>query len=205
MVRLIDKHFGANNFSIWHLFKDEQRKVINQILELTHKDIEAAYRQIYERTYPIMNFLNSLGIPLPKPFSVAAESIVNEDLKRAFQTEDIDLAKLESLISAAIKWNLALDTAFLRYTASAWIHSALRRARDESGQTLLLEKIREISGLLEPLHVELDLWEAQNAYFSMWEIHYASMIEKARNGDNDAQRWIKAFEEAGTCLHVRHP
>jgi alpha-amylase/alpha-mannosidase (GH57 family) len=205
VIRLIDKHFGANNFSIWHLFKDEQRKVIGQILELTHRDIEAAYRQIYERAYPIMNFLHGLGIPLPKPFSAAAENIVNEDLKKAFETEEIDLAKLESLISAAARWGLALDTSFLGLTASTWIHNALRKTEAEPQQTPLLEKIREITGLLKPLNVELDLWEAQNAYFSLGEAHYATMIEKAENGDKDAQMWIAAFEEVGPCLHVRFP
>ena len=32
VIRLMDKHFGTNNYSLWHLFKDEQRKVLNQVL-----------------------------------------------------------------------------------------------------------------------------------------------------------------------------
>ncbi|MBN1521952.1 MAG: DUF3536 domain-containing protein, partial [Candidatus Aureabacteria bacterium] len=33
VVGLINKHFGSQSYTIWHLFKDEQRKVMNIILE----------------------------------------------------------------------------------------------------------------------------------------------------------------------------
>ena len=48
VVRLMDKCFDGNIYSLWHLFKDEQKKVLDQILQLTYEGVEAAYRQIYE-------------------------------------------------------------------------------------------------------------------------------------------------------------
>ena len=50
-----------------------------------------------------MSFLQSVRTPLPKPFSVASEYIVNLDLKRIFEEEDLNLEKLESLIKEAKK------------------------------------------------------------------------------------------------------
>ncbi len=97
VIRLMDKHFEGNVYSAWHLFKDEQKKIMDQILQTTYEDIEDSYRRIYENSYPVMNFYHSLGLRLPRPFSVAAEYIINRDLKRIFET-DIDLEKLGKLM-----------------------------------------------------------------------------------------------------------
>lgn len=32
VIRLMHKHFGTHNCSLWHLFRDEQRKIVNQVL-----------------------------------------------------------------------------------------------------------------------------------------------------------------------------
>jgi len=53
VIRLMDTHFETHNYSLWHLFRDEQRKVLGQILESTLNEVEASFRQIYERSFPI--------------------------------------------------------------------------------------------------------------------------------------------------------
>ncbi len=73
VIRLMDKHFGANNHSLWHLFRDEQRKVLNQILEANLRQVEEAFRRLYDDHYPLMHFLQSLHAPLPKPLLVTTE------------------------------------------------------------------------------------------------------------------------------------
>ena len=105
------KHFGMNNFSIWHLFRDEQRKVIHQILEFNHVGIEASYRKIYEDNNPVMNFLSSINIPIPKPIFLAVEHIINVDMKRAFEKEEMDTEKLKRLILESNRWGIHLDRA----------------------------------------------------------------------------------------------
>jgi hypothetical protein len=60
LIRQIDRHFDGNTYSLWHLFKDEQRKVLDQILQLTYESIENSYRHIYEDNYPITEKLRKL-------------------------------------------------------------------------------------------------------------------------------------------------
>jgi len=44
----------------WDLFKNEQRKIMDQILEKTLESIETHFRQIYDYYYPLMQIRSSL-------------------------------------------------------------------------------------------------------------------------------------------------
>ena len=205
VIRLMDKHFGVDNFSIWHLFKDEQRKVVNQILDLTYRDLEISYRRIYDNNYAIMNFLRDLNIPLSKPFAIAAEYIINVDLRRLFEAEEIDLQRLESLIFAANKWQLALDVDLLGFTASPWIGNAMERIRGRPEDAPLLEMTAGALRLLETLPVELYLRKAQDSYFSLGQAFHGGMKDRAATGDETAQKWVAGFESLGPLLNVKVP
>ncbi len=203
IIRLMDKHFGTTNYSLCHLFRDEQRKVLNQILDSTLREIEVSYRQIYENTYPIKNILQSLRIPIPKPFHVTAEYIVNTDLKRVFEEEDLNVEKLESLINEANKWPLEIDAATIAYFASSWTNSFITRLSQQPEDIALLEKIDNVMKLLRQLPVELDIWNAQNIYFTIGKNFYTIMKEKTEKGDDFARRWVEVFRKLGYYLQVK--
>ena len=202
VIQLMDKHFGVNNYSLWHLFRDEQRRVIDKILESTHIGIEAAYRQIYELNSPVMNFLCSLNIPLPSSIFIAAEYIVNVDMRRIFEDADIDRVRLERLIQEAQKWSLKLDGAMIGYVASSWITSQLRRIERELENRSLLEKTAGILNLIEPLSIGLDLWKAQNLYFTLkGRLAGAKGRSRGKRIQSDPE-WMGAFRKLGNYLHM---
>ncbi len=202
ITKAMYKHFGKNVFFIWHLFKDEQRKILDQILQLTYEKIEISYRQIYENHYPVMNFFRTLNTRLPKPFSAATEYIINADLKSTFDKDEVDLKKLSSLIDEAVKWSLTIDTTTMNFTVSRWLNTMIERLSREPDNIQLFEMIDETLEILKPLSLKIDIWKAQNLYFSIWEDSYSDMAEKAVHIDNAASRWIDAFKKLGHYLHI---
>jgi hypothetical protein len=56
----MDKHFGAHSYSFWHLFKDDQKRIINQVLENTSVTVENMLGQFYENNYLIMQAVKEL-------------------------------------------------------------------------------------------------------------------------------------------------
>lgn len=204
VIRLMDKHFGSNIYSLWHLFKDEQRKVLNEILQLTYEGIEASYRQIYENNYAIMNFFHSLHIRLPRRFSAAAEYILNTDLEKIFkEEEDLDVEKLKKLIDDAERWPIKIDTTTIGFVASSWINSLMERLYQQPEDIELFEKIDNTLEVLKPLSLSLDLWKAQNIHFSISRDFYNTMKERSENGDKLAERWVEDFLKLGHYLHVK--
>ncbi len=203
IIRLMGKHFGMNNFSIWHLFRDEQRKVIHQILEFNHVGIEASYRKIYEDNNPVMNFLSSINIPIPKPIFLAVEHIVNVDMKRVFERNEVDVERLKRLILEANRWGIHLDTAALKYDVSLWVTSLMEKIQQDPKDSSLFVMITDVLELLESLSLNLDFWKAQNIYFSLKEQLGAEMEDKVKKDDGSAKNWFDAFKELGEKLRIK--
>jgi hypothetical protein len=115
VIRLLDKHFGASTYSLKSLFRDEQRKILDRILESSLADAEAVYRQLYRHHAPLMRFLADLAVPLPKAFRTAAEFVLNTDLRRAFRQEVPDIEQIRDLLEQVRLWRVELDAPGLAY------------------------------------------------------------------------------------------
>jgi len=98
IIRLMDKHFGMHNYSLKDLFKDEQRKILNQVVDSAMKESEETYRRINENNRILMGFLQEMGMPLPKGFHIAAEFTLNSDIENAFLEEKLNIEKIQELI-----------------------------------------------------------------------------------------------------------
>lgn len=203
VVRLLDKHFDGNIYSLFHLFKEEQKKILDQILHLKYEGIETAYRQIYENNYTIMQFYHSLQQRLPRPFFIAAEYIINTDIKKIFEVEDLDIKKLKKLIDEAKRWSVKVDTTTIGFIASSWVNSIMERLTEFPDDIQIFEKIDNTMEVLTSLALSLDLWKAQNNYFSLWNDVYSTMKEKAEKGDSFAGSWIEGFLKLGYYLNVK--
>ncbi len=203
IIRHMDKHFGMNNYSLWHLFKDEQRMVLKQILDAQMREIEVSYRQIYENTYPIKNFLQSLQIPIPSPFYVSAEYIISTDLKKIFEDEDLNTEKLEHLIGEVKKWAFEIDRATVGFVASSCVNTLVSKLSQQPIDIALFEKIDNVMRLLKELPVELNIWNAQNAYFTIGKNLHNSMKEKAEKGETFPRKWLEAFRKLGYYLQIK--
>ncbi|MFQ5861686.1 MAG: DUF3536 domain-containing protein [Candidatus Brocadiales bacterium] len=205
VIRLLDKHFGPNTYSVWHLFRDEQRKILNQTLYSTYEGIEASYRQIFENNYTLMNFFQHLQIPLPRPISVATEYIVNRDLRRVFEENDLDTGKLESLINEAKRWSIEVDTTTIGFIACSRVNSLMEKLSRRPEDIALIEKVDNVLQLLTSLSIDLDLWKAQNIYFAIGKKFTSTMKERAKRGWYFPNQWLEAFYKLGRHLHVKVP
>lgn len=203
IIRLLGKHFGMNNFSIWHLFRDEQRKVIHEILEYSHVGIEASYRKIYEDHNPVMNFLSSINIPIPKSIFLAVEHIVNVDMRRAFEREEVDTEKLKRLIVESNRWGITLDKAAIEYDVSLWVASLMEKATRDPMNLGIFVTITKALEILEPLYLNLNLWKAQNMYFSIKQRLGAEGEERVKGDDASEKEWLDAFHNLAEKLRIK--
>jgi hypothetical protein len=149
-----------------------------------------------------MNFFQSVKIRLPRPFSVAAEYVVNRDLKKIFE-RDPDLDRLRSLIEEVRRWSLKIDATMAGFVVSSWLADSMEKLLTHPEVTDVLERIDDVMETLKPLSLSLDLWKAQNIYFSIGKEHFASMNERARRGGGSAASWVDLFLKLGKYLHVK--
>ena len=203
VVRLMDQHFGTNSYSLWYLFKDEQRRVIREIMNLNLEQINTNLHQIYIDNYTMMNFLHQLNIPILQPFSSIAAYETNQELLALFSQEVIDLAKLEKLVQEAQDWSIALDQATLGFKISNWVNQSLNNLNVNLNSLNKIIQIIKVLNLLKPLALQLHLWKAQNIYFEMYQQEEMKAIqEKAAQGDEKNKKWLSQFKQLGYILNV---
>jgi len=202
-IRKMDEHFEKNTYSLWHLFRDEQRKVVNEVLEPASQAADAAYREIFSGNYTILNFLEWLKIPPPSHFLDAAQYVINTDLKRLFKEDEIDVQQLEDLIKEARKWSINLENEALGFFAANWVNRKMEEFEQTPHDLDILNNLKDCLVHLRTLPLGLHLWKAQNIYFSLGQGFLAEMKQRADQGDEDVAQWLNAFLELGALLKVR--
>jgi len=203
VIRLLDKHFLELTYSLKSLFRDEQRKITNLILESTLAEAEAAYRELYDHHALLMRFLVDLGAPLPRSFHAAAEFILNLDLRRALEEEEPDLDYVQTILQAVATWRVDLDAAGLGYALEETSERLAEEFRAQPGELAALQRLDTVTGLARFLPFEVSLWKAQNVYYDILQIVYPDFRMKAEQGDEEAQEWLRHFISLGDKLLVR--
>lgn len=202
VMRLISVSFGGNNYTLWHLFKDEQRRILYELLEAVWKEIEASFRLIYEHKYSIMQAMRSMNMPLPKVLSTPAEFILNQDLCKAIQNDQARPEQLQRLVEEAARLSLKLDEPILHYETSRKINHLMTELEDSPGNIQLLEFLEAIFKILSPVISNLDLQTSQNVFFRITKGTYQKVKQKADSGEPAAKRWVELFQGLANYIGV---
>jgi hypothetical protein len=204
LIRLIDRHFRDYNYSLWHLFRDDQRDIINQILESSLQKMEASARQVYDHSYPMMQSLKGLGFPAPRYFVSLLEFMIHIDLVQMLKSENVvDIERCRSLVEMARKWSIELDRANLSLIAGRRIETLMEQWAELEDDTELVNRIIELLDLLYGLDLDLDLWKAQNLYYFAGKRLLEDKRRKSEDDDTGASRWLEDFSRLGDFLKVR--
>ncbi|MGA1844919.1 MAG: DUF3536 domain-containing protein [bacterium] len=202
-IRSIERYFDTSSCSLWHLFKDEQRRVLRRILRDTLQEVEGSLRQINERHYSIMQVMRNLHIPLPKVLALTEEFIISSDLLDALQEEDLDLQQIQKMVVRIRVEGFSVDKATLDFLVSNRVNAMMEAFEHSPQDPSHLESVESLLGVLRPLFLHLNLWKAQNIYFSAGKRLLAEMEEKAAGDMEDANAWVGHFKKLGDHLGVR--
>ena len=162
MINAITQAFPESHFSLRTLFRDEQRKIVNNVLNESLASASAAYREIFENHAPLIHFLNNLGIPIPAAFQSAAEIALNSQLKQAIERPELDIEGIQSSLKEAAATRVKLDVSGLEYA----LRTRLEKEADAFVRQLAdLDRAQSFRKLLEfaaTLPFPVNLWEVQN-------------------------------------------
>ena len=203
VLRLVEQYFDTGDCSLWHLFKDEQRKVLNQILDETLKEVEGSLRQINEHHYSIIQVMRQLRVPLPRTLALIEELMLNTGLFDLLEGKKIDIPGLQKLIEKIREGAFNVDRTTLNFLVSNKVNAMMGKFASHPQDSSLLEAAESLLWSLQPLSLKLDLWEAQNIYFSIGKQLFSEMKERADAGDEKAGKWMARFMDFGDHLKVR--
>jgi len=199
VIRLLDRYYGHVDYSLTSLFRDEQRRIVQLILNSTLWDIETSLTTIYEDHASLLHYLSEAGLPKPPALAFAAGFALNAGLRRALATEPIDQPLVRSILIAARADTVPLETASLSYLVDQRMKMAMVELQSSKGSLERLDRALTLARNLTELPFELNLWQAQNIWY---EILRASNEWMTSLRPDHRSRWARTFNELGSCLSI---
>lgn len=199
-IRRMDRHFGTQNYSLRSLFKDEQRRILDDILSSTHQDLENRNRLIAERYTPLIRFLEDLGSPLPQALKTAADFVLHVDIVKQFEGEETNLEQLTALLDEAKRRKVNVWDDPLTFAISRKMESLMSQLQEKAGDSELAGHAARLAGMIRDLPIDPNLWRVRNKYWKMLRSALGTCREQAAKGESDAQKFLEAFLALGEHL-----
>ena len=202
-IRRLDSHFEDRNYTLWHLFRDEQRAVTRYVFEGTETGIEGIYREICRSNYSLMQSMAALGLPLPSILHATARFVLNLDLRECLAEEPLDASRFERLEEDIRRWWVSLDRESLGLQGSQQIEELVRRLEAQPLEEQTLERIEDLLKRYLLLDVPLNLWHAQNTVHEIGLQQFFLRNRLVERGDDSSAEWVRRFREVSDLLGVR--
>ena len=199
VIRLFDRYFGESAYSLTSLFRDEQRRILNIILEPTLKEIESTFSAIYERHSSLLDFLSQARVPKPPELTLAAGYSINAGLRHALEEEPIDAGRIHLLLDRARDIQIALDGSQLGYIAGERMKKVMNALRSRRERMASLDQAVEMAEVVSTLPFEVRLWHAQNIWYEVLESHEHQTLSLS---PNEAESWKARFKTLGRHLGI---
>jgi alpha-amylase/alpha-mannosidase (GH57 family) len=199
VIRLLDRYYGHVDYSLTSLFRDEQRRIVQVILNSTLSNIESSLITIYEDHASLLHYLSQAGLPKPPALTLAAGFAINAGLRKALEGDPVDRALMRSFLALAKADQIPLETAALSYSADQRMKRVMVELQISSGSLEILDRALALGRTLVELPFDLNLWQAQNIWYEILRVSSYGLTALAAE---DRPRWEKDFCELGGCLSI---
>ncbi|MCS7027168.1 MAG: DUF3536 domain-containing protein [Bacteroidia bacterium] len=216
VLQIMQIYFPVKHFSFWELFKDEQTKVLNKILEDNLKYAEESYERIYHRNYHLLNVMQKAQLKIPAILKQNFEIVINNSLKNFFIRKSADIEKFKQTCQEVAHWRVNVDKENLSHVASIRILEMVQDYEKQVDNEELLDLITQIIRYLRSIAVDIRLGMIQNILFKIskravphWTraarqlklTHYPFIYPEEK--DDITQRLLKKFIELCSLVNLK--
>ncbi len=168
VMGIMQQYFGPEKYTIWQMFADEKRKILDMIAQQSLKDLEGSLRRTYDTDYTLVNALANNNLPIPNAYRTTFEYILNADLVNCFQKEKINIKEMERISLELTRWSLKIeDPVRIARLASESIFEEIKRLGADIGNVKRLQRLNRVFPLLEKFNLDPNFYKSQNLYFEI--------------------------------------
>jgi alpha-amylase/alpha-mannosidase (GH57 family) len=214
-IRVIDEHFGPPGYTLSDLFRDEQQRLLSEVLDATLADVEATFRSIYRARGPLMRFLSGLDLKMPAALASTAQVVINAQLRDALGDHLVP-AQIRALVEEAERFGVAIDADALAHAYRGAVERTTERIRRALGDPTVFDRfgpaeerffrgVETLVDVADTLPFEADLGRAQNLAWRVLTGHRPTLVVRAEAGDEAAARWVETIDRLTERLHMVVP
>lgn len=203
VLRFFDRNFSGDTFGLEHLFRDDQRVLMGEILRETLQDIETSFQEVHDEHFALMRFMHGIDMPTPAQLALPVGFMLNRQLRMMLDKEPFPAEDFRLTLEEIELLGLSLDQPLLNYRAERRLTAALGELGEEGEDLEQLKKVILLvqSTIRSPL--EVDLWKAQNICFGLHKKVLSTLGQRAEAGDEKVSEWLILFGELADLLKVR--
>jgi len=168
VIGTMQMYFGPEKYTIWQLFSDEKRKILDLISQTSMAELESSLRKSYNSDYQLITALSNNNIPIPNAYKTTFEYILNADLVNTFKSDRINIKEMERISGELVRWNLKIeDPGKLSRLAGESILRELNRISNERDNVKRVQRLNRMFPLLDKFNLDPNLHKSQNLYFQI--------------------------------------
>jgi alpha-amylase/alpha-mannosidase (GH57 family) len=205
VIRLLDQVYGNQTFSLRQLFRDEQRKITNLILNESLNSAAAVYRTVFEGQAPLIRFLNGLDIPVPNALKSAAQFALNSQLEHHLERPDLDPDSIQGLLREAAASKIELDSTTLEFKVRKRLEKDAADFAANPSDLTAAERLIKLLDLIPVFPFPVVLWEAQNVCYRPLVTAFQQNGWHSPGADPVAVRRHEDLSRLASQLHILLP
>ena len=170
LVRGLDEYFPGGLASLSHLFLDERRRVLSDVIRATLEKLEATYRQIWEESRKLVHDLREVDAPIPEALALVTRHVLEQEVRGVLEPLP-ELGAIPDRVfetaSEARALGVKLDLTSLRPV----LRRAIARLLDVIAADPSEERVRRATALIDgarSLNIPYGHWATQNRFFQIW-------------------------------------
>jgi alpha-amylase/alpha-mannosidase (GH57 family) len=170
LVRGLDEYFPGGLSALGHLFLDQRRRVLANVIRAMLERHEETYRKIWEENRKLVHYLREVDAPIPEALAIVARHVLEQQASAELQPI-LDVPAIPdrfvTVIEEARALGLTPDLMQQRFV----MNLAISRALDAIAESPSRERIAQATALVEGarrLGVRYGHWAAQNRFFRIW-------------------------------------
>jgi alpha-amylase/alpha-mannosidase (GH57 family) len=203
VIGVMQSYFGPDKFSLNSLLKDEQRKILAQIIQKDIHQAEDSYRKIYNRNYNSMTVLKNADLPIPAILQLNLETVLNNEIRNFFKSQILYPARLEKLRNEVLNWKINLDKESIAYVAEIKLFTLVQDLQAKYSDVKYVKMIARLIDSLCKMEIEIVLSKMQNEYFKLARKLFYNTEQSCVIDNNSDEAWVIAFKELGKILKVK--
>ncbi|MCH2213755.1 MAG: DUF3536 domain-containing protein [Flavobacteriales bacterium] len=189
VIELFRMYPEQRSFSFFDMFKDEQIKMLNEILEWSLSLASSSYQKVNNRNYNILNVMQNSHLNPPRMLVKNLEMVLNNELRDLFDNGEkkISLPDLKRVVVEIRRWGFNIDHSELDFICANKLNRMLEEIGDPSvvlAQDLgqLMSNMREALVLIATVGIYPELNAIQDFVYRILRYH-SPQIPAADRGD----------------------
>lgn len=161
VLKQITSLFSKETYSVKSLFRDQQRQVLDCMLEDAMAETQKMAGDLYDHHAPLLRYLVSLQFPLPDALRSTLRFVIHTQLKEAFAVRPLPFSKVQALLEEAHTAGVSLNDEGLSYSFQCTLETLAEQWTTAPDQQHALDALVQASSLLADLPFDVNLYHVQ--------------------------------------------